>query len=178
MSVYPLPTDEAAVRRYVEELWVPYHGDLEATVEGHALADDVDPIEEEVEFRLDRLEGENYQTWIAVDDLHSDGSRDETALVHIEGEFAGFIATEIDRSPSVFDRLDRLLVSVLYVSEPCRGSVLAQDLVRHAVGQAREAGCVERTLNVDTDNERAVDFYGELGFVTYRCQMLASVDTL
>lgn len=178
MDVCPLPADEAAVRRYVEELYIPYHQDLEATVERHALADDPDPIEEEIEFRLDRLEAENYRTWIAVDGLRSEDLRDETALAHIDGEFAGFIATEIDRSPSVFDCPDRLLVSDLYVSESYRGSELAQDLVRHAVEQAREAGCGELILNVDIDNERAVAFYEKLGFATYRCQMLAGVGTL
>lgn len=39
MNVVELPADEAAVRRFVEELWLPYNRDLEATVERFALAD-------------------------------------------------------------------------------------------------------------------------------------------
>jgi hypothetical protein len=42
VELHPLPTDRAAVRRYVEELWLPYNRDLGATVDRHALALDVD----------------------------------------------------------------------------------------------------------------------------------------
>jgi ribosomal protein S18 acetylase RimI-like enzyme len=42
MEIVRLPTDEAALRRYVESLWLPYHRELERTVDHRALADDVD----------------------------------------------------------------------------------------------------------------------------------------
>lgn len=105
MNIHRLPANEDTVRRHVEELWVPYHRGLEAIIEGHALADDVDLVEEEVEFRLDRLEAEGCRTWIAVDELHSGGSRDEIVLARIDGGFAGFIATEIDHRASSTARI-------------------------------------------------------------------------
>jgi len=39
MELRRLPANEPAVRRYVEELWLPYHRDLEATVDRHVLAE-------------------------------------------------------------------------------------------------------------------------------------------
>jgi hypothetical protein len=39
MYLRRLPAEEAAVRRYAEELWLPCHRELEATVERHVLPD-------------------------------------------------------------------------------------------------------------------------------------------
>nr|WP_238705340.1 hypothetical protein [Natrinema pallidum] len=66
MEIRPLSADEDAVRRYVEELWLPYHHELEASVDTHTLADDVDLVAEEVQFRLAQLEEPAYRAWIAV----------------------------------------------------------------------------------------------------------------
>ncbi|MDG5758064.1 hypothetical protein QA600_01775 [Natronococcus sp. A-GB1] len=52
MELRRLRPDEAAVRRYVEALWLPYHRELESIVDGHALADDVDLVAAEVAHRL------------------------------------------------------------------------------------------------------------------------------
>lgn len=167
MEIRPLPADEATVRRYVEELWLPYHRDLEATVEGHALADDVDVITAEIDFRLGLLEEESHRTWIAVDEESAGGT---------DGELAGFITTDIDESPVVFDQPDRLVVGDIYVHEPYRGTGLAQDLMNRAAERARETECGELTLDVDIDNERAIAFYEKLGFEPYRRQMAIAVD--
>lgn len=172
MELRRLPADEAAVRRYVEELWLPYHRDLEATVDAHALADDVDLVAEEIEFRLDRLETESYRAWVAIDEP-SNGDRD---LAGVDGDLAGFITTDVEVSPSVFDHPDRLIVGDIYVREPYRGTGLARDLIDRAEERAREKGCAELTLDVDVDNERAIAFYEKLGFETYRHQMTATVD--
>jgi ribosomal protein S18 acetylase RimI-like enzyme len=178
MEIHSLPAEEDAVRRFVEELWLPYHRDLEAAVERHTLADGVDLIAVETEFRLDRLEAESYRTWIVVDSLSDEGSRDNIAFGDIKGEFVGFVATEVDRSPSVFDRPDRLCIGDLYVSEPYRGSGLARDLIDRATERARRLDCAELALDVDVDNDRAVALYEKLGFETYRRWMLADVDAL
>lgn len=174
MEMHLLPADEAAVRRYVEELWLPYHRDLEATVDAHALTDDVDLVAEEVEFRLNLLETESHRAWIAVDG----GSRGDVSLADVDVELAGFITTDIDESSTVFDRPDRLIVGDIYVREPYRSTGLARDLIDRAVERAREAGCAGLTLDVDVDNQRAIAFYEKLGFETCRRQMTVTVDDL
>ena len=174
MELRRLPAEEAAVRRYVEELWLPFHRELEATVDAHGLADDVDIVGEEVEFRLDRLESADYRAWLAVDEA----SKGDVEFADGDGELAGFVTTDIDESPSVFDRQDRLVVGDIYVREPYRGTGLARDLIDRAVERAREAGCPELTLTVDADNERATAFYEKLGFETYRRQMKVRADGL
>ena len=171
MDVLPLPADEAIVRRYIEDLWLPYNRELEAIVDGFALAADVDLVAEELAYRLDRHETESYRAWVAVD-----GSHDEGNLADIDGDFAGFVTTDIDESSSVFDRPDRLVVCDIYVREPYRGTGLARELIDRARTRARESGCADLTLEVDADNERAIAFYEKLGFEASRYTMVASVE--
>ena len=171
MDILRLPADEAAVRRYIEDLWIPYNRELETIVDRFALADDVDLVAEELEHRLDRHGTESYRAWVAVD-----GTCDETDLADSDGEFVGFVATDIDESPSVFDRPDRLVICDIYVREPYRGTGLAHELVDRAGTRAREGGCVELTLEVDADNERALAFYETLGFQPSRHTLVAGVD--
>ncbi|MFB6296163.1 MAG: GNAT family N-acetyltransferase [Halobacteriales archaeon] len=192
MHLRRLPAEEAALRRYVEELWVPYHRDLEATVERHALDDDADLVAEEVEFRLDRLAADEYRAWVAVDapaegdvsgesDVIEEGDASASgacSLAAIDADLAGFVTTDVDTSPPVFDRPDRLVVGDIYVREPYRGTGLADDLIARAAERAREAGCGELALDVDVDNERAIAFYEKLGFDPYRRRLLVGVDDL
>ena len=57
MEIRRLPTDEDALRRYAAELWLPYHRDLAAAAESHALADrpDGELVTAEAAFRRDLL---------------------------------------------------------------------------------------------------------------------------
>ncbi|ADQ67147.1 acetyltransferase [Halogeometricum borinquense DSM 11551] len=185
MKLRHLPANESAVRRYVEELWLPYHRELEATVETHALADDVDIVTEEVAFRLDWLNREGHRVWVAFDESNTTDAN-ETVNDHVPdadtGAFSdpetvpvGFVTTECSEAPSVFDRTDRLCVGDIFVCEPYRGTGLANELVRRAAEDARERGCSELALDVDVDNGRAVAFYESLGFETTRRQMVADV---
>lgn len=210
MDIRPLPADEDAVRHHVAALWIPYHRDLEAAVDRHALADDVDLVEEEVDFRLERLSSENYRAWVAVDAAGPDepaarggagggvttddaaghatddapapatddatglATDDATPLTTDDEALVGFVTTEVDEAPSVFERPDRLVVGDLYVSDPYRGTGLARDLVERAAERARAAGCAELVLDVAVDNERALAFYRKLGFEPRRHRM--SVD--
>lgn len=178
MQLRSLPADEDAVRRFTEELWLPYHRALEASIDAHELAADVESrLDEEVAFRLDRLEASDYCTWVAVDAVAP--HRDEgVTLADVEGEFAGFVATSLDACPPVFDRPDRLLVGDIYVRESSRGTGLARELIDRSATQAREAGCQELTLEVAADNERALAFYEKLGFETRRHQLTVPVRTL
>ncbi|MEF8790569.1 MAG: GNAT family N-acetyltransferase [Haloarculaceae archaeon] len=177
MELHPLPADRAAVRRYVEELWLPYHRDLEAVVDRHALATDVDLVVEEVEFRLDRLESAGYRAWVAVD-RPTDTSGRDLDIATSDDDLVGFVTTDVDEAPTVFDRPDRLVVGDIYVGEPYRGTGLARRLIDRAAERAREAGCSEVVLDVDVDNERAIGFYEGVGFETDRYRMSVAVDEL
>ncbi|WP_255191278.1 GNAT family N-acetyltransferase [Natronobeatus ordinarius] len=161
MDIRPLPAEERAVRRYVEALWLPYHRELEAVVDRHSLAEDVDLVALEVEFRLDQLDSERHEIWIAIDG---------------DGEFAGFVTIEVDESPPVFDGPDELLVGDVYVREPYRATGLARELIDRAGDRARELGCAALTLEVDADNDRAFGFYDKLGFEPSRHRLVAPLD--
>ncbi|MGQ3331293.1 GNAT family N-acetyltransferase [Halorubrum sp. FL23] len=171
MDIVELPAEKDAVRRFVKELWLPYHLDLEATTDQHALADNVDLITEEIPFRLNRVGSEGYRVWIAVD-----GETDRAILADTDDEFAGFIAGEIDEAPSVFDRPDRLFICDIYVREPYRGTELATDLFDRLRVWASEAGCEEFSLDPHVDNDRAIAFYEKLGFETTQYHMVASIE--
>lgn len=170
MDIRRLPGDERAVRRYIEELWLPYNRELEGIVDGFSLAGDVDIVAEELDHRLGRHETESYRAWVAVD-----GSPGEGDLAATNGDFVGFVTTDIDESPSVFDSPDRLVICDIYVAEPYRGTGLARELVERAERRARESGCPELKLEVDVENERAIAFYEGLGFEPSRHTMVASV---
>lgn len=177
MELRRLHADEAAVRRYVEDLWLPYQRELERTVERHALADGVDIVAEEVAFRRERLRGDEYRTWVAVDPPAGAESA-PASLADAEGTLAGFVTTGVDAAPPVFDRPDRLVVGDLYVRERYRGTGLAETLVDRAGARADAAGCGQLVLDVDVDNERAVAFYERLGFTTYRRRLVADADAV
>ena len=172
MEIRQLPAEESAVRRYAEELWLPYSRDLEATVDSHALAEDTDIVDEQVPWALEKLESSDYRVEIAVD-----AETDENeGFAGIDEDLLGFIATDIDSCPSVFDRPDRLLVCEIYVRKPYRGTGLARELVERAATRARTEGCGELALDVDVDNERALGFYRKLGFEPLRRRMAVAVD--
>ncbi|KOX94058.1 GCN5 family acetyltransferase [Haloarcula rubripromontorii] len=171
MDIVELPAEEAAVRRFIEALWLPYYRELEATVDAFALADDVDLVAEELPFRVDRIDSADYRTWIAVD-----GSTDGTPLADVDGEFAGYVAAEVDETPSVFDRPDRLVICDIYVGESYRGTGLADDLIDRLRDWAHDAGCEEFSLDPHVDNDRANAFYEKHGFKRTKYQMVASVD--
>ncbi len=176
MEIQRLPADETAVRRYAAELWVPFNRDLEATVESHALADDRDLVNEQVPWALEKLESTDYRIHVAVDGhRETDGS---AALTDGGGDLVGFIATNLDESPSVFDRPNRVVICDIYVREPHRGTGLAHELIECARKRARKEDCAELVLNVDVDNDRALGFYRKLGFEPFRHRMAIDVGDL
>ena len=170
MSLRRLPPDREAVARFVEELWLPYHRELESIVESHALADGVaDDLDQEVSYWTDRLDDPAFVVWIAAD------ASDETIPLGA-ADLLGFLTTELEPAPAVFDRPDRLVIGDLYVRERRRGTGLADRLVDRAVARARELGCGELVLDVDVDNERALAFYERRGFSPLRHRLVADVD--
>lgn len=179
MEIRSLPAEPDAVRRYAAELWLPYHRDLESVVERHSLAsgNDVDVVAEEAEFRLDLLESDTHEIWVAVD-RDDDALADDVDFADLDATLAGYVTTDVDSSPTVFDNPARLVVGDIYVKEPYRGTGLARDLMAVAAERARAEDVPELRLDVDVDNERARAFYEKIGFETYRHQMLVDADDL
>lgn len=137
MDIVPFPADEAAVRRYVEKFWLPSHRERKGLVDRFALADGVDLVAEEVTHRPNRHETERYRAWIA----------------DIDGSVAGFVTTELDESPSVFDRPDRPVVVDIYVRDAYRGGGLARELIARAIAFDEKLGFERRrhTMTADVD---------------------------
>jgi len=175
MEIRRLPVTDEALRRFATDLWLPYHRELAADVDAHALADrpDEDQIGENVEFYRERFEIEGNRAWVVVE---SDALDPATAApTHPDVELVGHVLTSVDECPAVFDRPDRLVVGDIYVTEPYRGSGLADRLIERAAADARDHGCAEMRLDVAVDNERARAFYGKQGFEPYREQLTRSV---
>ncbi|WP_435128647.1 GNAT family N-acetyltransferase [Halobaculum sp. D14] len=170
MDIRRLPGDEPAIRRFIEALWLPYKRELEATVDEFALDSDADVVAEELDHRPDRHDSDQFEAWVAVDD-----APDRADPADSQADPVGFITTDVDEAPTVFDRPDRLLICDIYVDESRRGTGLADELVEQATARARERGCAELTLDVDVDNDRARAFYERLGFETVRHTMVADV---
>lgn len=87
----------------------------------------------------------------------------------------GVITTDIDESPTVFDRPDRLVICDIYVEAPYRGTGLSRELVDRARKRAQESGFPELKLEVDVNNDRARAFYEKLGFEPTRHVMVTDV---
>ena len=190
MEIRRLPATEDAAERYARDLWLPYHRDLAAAADDHALADrpDEELIAAETAFRLDLLrENPDRRLWVVavdpeaapagVDSGASDPERldpEEPAPVGVpdpERDLVAFVSTSVDACPEVFDRPDRLVVGDIYVAEPYRGTGLADRLIERAGLDARDRDCGELRLDVDAGNERATAFYEKRGFEDYRKQL-------
>jgi len=171
MELLPLPATEAAVRRFVEECWLPYHRELEQIVDAHALDDSVDLVAEEVAFRREWLREPDRTLWLAVEGTVDDPD----AIAGSSADLGGFVAIERQTASPVFDRPDRVVIDDLYVRERHRGGGLAREFVDLAVDHADAHDCGEVTLDADVDNERAIAFYEKLGFEPYRQTMALPV---
>lgn len=195
MELRRLSAEQAQLRRFVEESWLPYHRDLEAAADAHALADrpDASLVDENVEFYRDLLAEADRRAWVAVEsaaDRDGDGDAGRHAdddgdidpataeLTHPGLEFVGHLLTSVDECPVVFDRPDRLVVGDIYVAEPYRGTDLAHALIQRAAADAREQDCPQLRLDVDVDNGRALAFYENCGFEEYRRQLTVDTDGL
>lgn len=174
MDFPQLSPEEAAVRRYTEELRVPYQRELAETVEAFGLADDVNLVDAEAEFVRNRIESDSFEVVVAVDS--SDEKTADGDIATTDGSLAGFVSTERDEAPGVFDRPDRLLVCDLYVRERYRGDGLARELVAEAADRAAVGDCPEVALDVDVDNERARAFYEKLGFEPLRERLVVETE--
>jgi len=170
-AVRELPPTEAEVRRFVEELWIPYHRELSETVGDYGLAEDVDVAAVEVEHRLAWLDDEDAAIWIAVDSEEPPGVERQGRSAKAATDAGGFVCLEVDEAPSVFDRPDRLLVRDLYVRPSHRGEGLGRGLLQRAAETATERDCSAIALDVDEANDAARAFYDAVGFETVRREL-------
>ena len=179
MTIRRLPPADDTLRRYAAEPQLPYHRDLAAQVDAHALADWPDEpfVERNVAFTRNRLEEQGDRGWVGA--TASGGAAVDAAtapVTHPELELTGPLLTGVDECPDPFDRPDRLVIGEIYVAAPYRGAGLADRFVERAVADARDHDCEQLRLDVDVDNERALAFYERIGFEDYRKQMTMAVD--
>lgn len=171
MQLVSLSADEALVRRFVTELWLPYHRTLAEAGHGPELGEDVDVVDAETAYRREKLEGEDHDVWIAVDDGRAAGD-----IADAEPPRAGFVTADFDGSPPVFERPDRLVVGDIYVRERYRGTGLATTLLERVQRRARDRGCGELALDVQVTNDRAIACYEKFGFEARRHRMALDLD--
>lgn len=180
-AIRRLPSDEAALRRYAADLWLPYNRDLADAVAAHDLADWSEErfVERHVEFARNQLEDAGSRGWVAATADNAGDAEADPATADVTDrdlDLVGLLMTSVDECPDPFDRPDRLVIGEIYVAEPYRGTGLADRFVERAVTDAEEHGCEQLRLDVDVDNERAKAFYERTGFEEYRKQMTMAVD--
>lgn len=165
--------EEAVMRRFVEECWIPFWRDLgEAVGEQHLSSDlDRDALVEEL---LESYDVPDRRCWVVLDE-----TGDPTdSLAEIDAVFAGWLNAGLEPTEPFLDPPERLFVGNLYVRPRYRGSGLADRLVTRAVQYAREEGCVEFSLGVEAKNERARAYYEKLGFEPFRQRMSVRLDAI
>ncbi len=161
------------IRRYVEELWLPYRREPEEVVEREGLSPEFD-LEAEIEWQIDRFGAADSRLWVALEDI----DEPTAPLGAVEATFAGFVGAELDPAPSSFDRPDSLVVGDFYIVESFRGGGLADRLIARPVAFAREHGREQLALNIDIDNERALVYYEKLGLEVRRHRIEVTIEEL
>jgi len=173
MQIRRVRNEADSMRRFVEELWLPYHRDLEAATDSHEISEDVD-VDDIVEFRTDYFDDPSKGLWVALDDVD-----DPTGtLAEVDATFAGFIGTVLRTPAAKFETADKLHLGNFYVDPAYRGTGLADDLVARAIQHAREDGAVELSLDVDVDNDRALAYYEKLGFDVAKYRMRVPLEAV
>jgi len=172
MQIRRVRSDEAEIRRYVTDCWLPFQEGLTGLEETHVLDDNA--TEAAVEYHLDALDSPNSRLWVALDAVEERAA----SLSAVDAAFAGLVRTQTHPSPQRFDWPDRVEIEDCWVRECYRGTGLADDLVGRAVQHAREEGCPEFTLTVGVDNERAVGYFEQLGFEAQGFGMRVPLDEL
>ena len=160
------------MERFVEECWMPFWRDLGEAVGEQLLSTEFDR-EELVESFVDSYDVSDRRCWVTLDEV----DEPTAGLDEIDAVFAGWINAGIEPTDPFLDPPDRLYIGNLYVRPAYRGSGLADQLVARAVQYAQEEGCVELTLDVERDNERALAYYEKLGFEAARYSMSASLSS-
>lgn len=171
VSLRRVRVEEAVVRRFVDECWLPFWRDLGDAVGQQHLSPDLDR-DALVEELLDEYDVPDRRCWVALDD-----AEEPTAgLDEVDAVFAGWLNAGLEPSDRFLDPPERLFVGNLYVRPSYRGSGLADHLISRAMQYAHEEGCVELSLGVEADNGRAMAYYEKLGFEPRRQRMAVPLD--
>ena len=91
-------------------------------------------------------------------------------VLRVEGAVAGMANALITVSTAEGGRV--LLLEDVIVSRAHRGNGLGQQLVRHVLAWARDAGMLRVTLLTDSDNRPALNLYSRLGFCLSNMRVL------
>jgi ribosomal protein S18 acetylase RimI-like enzyme len=166
MHIRRVRNEEASMRRFVEELWLPYQHDLEASNELHVMAEEID-VDEIVEFRTDWFDDPTKRLWVALDDVDDPSG----PLANLDATFAGFLSTSLQTPAAKFETADQLTLGNFYVDPAYRGTGLADNLVARGIQHAHEDGAEELTLHVHAGNDRALAYYEKLGFDVAKYKM-------
>lgn len=142
------------LRPIVHELWRPFAAEMA----------EVDPYDElapestgpALDYRRDLLERDDVVMWVGVSD----------------DEYHALATVERQASPPVFARGDSAHIHELYVTEPYRGTGVADSLVEYAERWAESRSCAFLTLDVNVGNDRARSFYENQGFEAKRQTMV------
>lgn len=153
-----VPIEAAAMRRFVEECWLPFWRDLGAAVGEDHLAPDLDR-ERLVADLLESYDTPDRRCWVALE-----GAGTGTDLEATEATVAGWLNAGPEPTDPLLDPPDRLFVGNLYAAPGYRGSGLADRLLERGLQYAREEGCVELVLGVELANDRARAYYRKRGF--------------
>ncbi|WP_158058462.1 GNAT family N-acetyltransferase [Halorussus halophilus] len=168
-----LRVDEDVMHRFVEKCWMPFWQDLGEAVGEEHLSPDLDR-NRLVENLLEEYDVPNRRCWVVLDE-----AEDPTkGLDEIDAVFAGWLNAGFEPTDRFLDAPERLFVGNLYLQPAYRGSGLANRVMARAVQYAREERCVELTLGVETDNERASAYYEKLGFEPRRQRMSVPLDSI
>lgn len=163
--------DEATIRRFLEECWVPFWRDIGSADGRRRLSEDLDRDHVVEEF-LDTLDDPEQRAWVALDDV----AEPTADLADVEAVFAGWLAAGLAPSDPFVDQPKRLSIARLYVAPEYRGEGLADRIMERALQYAREEGCAEFSLGVGVDNDRARGYYEKLGFEPYERRLSVGVD--
>jgi ribosomal protein S18 acetylase RimI-like enzyme len=90
--------------------------------------------------------------------------RDTVFVAEIEQSAAGYVAVE--------DAEDVVRIEQLFVSPEHEGEGVGHQLLEWAEGYAISKGVRSLQVSVETDNERALDFYRRSGFVAVEDELL------
>ncbi|WP_416840574.1 GNAT family N-acetyltransferase [Haloferax sp. DFSO52] len=153
MRIRPITRDE--ITELVDDLWLPFAGEMGDIDEYDALAEDVDVRAEALDYRRTQLDDDETQTFVAVSD----------------DELVGYTTVAYSESPPVFARDSGAKVKDLYVAPEARGEGLGTSLLERAHEWGRDRGCARISLSVHARNDAARSCYESMGYETRYVKM-------
>ena len=131
------------------DMWYELASMHENIMEGYELAED--PKQAWIQFLEKGTEKEGMVTFVAEK----------------EGEIVGFVSAVLRRRPPFFSKRDIGLILDLFLKEEYRGKGIGTTLVSAAEKWIKNNGVDIAVLTVSPVNEKALNFWEELGYDTY-----------